>query len=67
MNEDGSLGAAKAIIYKVQTTVDGGARLTLDVGSDSQECIRNLFDSYMNNERLIYCSFFQGLEDSDGW
>jgi len=65
MEDTGSLGAAKAVINKVQTTVDGGARITLDVGTDSQETIKNILDAYLNDNRLVYCSFFKGSPDGE--
>lgn len=47
------IGAANAIIYKVQTTVDNGARITLDLGAESSDLILKLLHLKMMGDDYI--------------
>lgn len=50
MNE---IGCIIATINKIQTTIDGGARLTLDVGQDSSDVIQKLIKIKMSKESVL--------------
>jgi hypothetical protein len=51
------IGSCTAIINKVQTTVDGGARITLDLNSNDKEIIKKLIDIKLENNQIIYVGF----------
>lgn len=51
------LGATQATINKIQTTVDYGVRLTLDLDANDSELIKKLFDLKMRGEELLYVGF----------
>jgi hypothetical protein len=42
MSDPNVIGACYLIINKIQTTIDGGVRLTFDVDASEQETINNL-------------------------
>ena len=39
------IGACEAIINKIQTTVDGGVRITLDINPDAEEIVKQLTEA----------------------
>lgn len=43
----------EALIYKVQTLADGGARITLDLGYDEAELIKYLINKKMSGDELM--------------
>ena len=47
------IGAGVATIQKIQTTIDNGARITLDFGSDSNALIKRLLDIKMGADYPI--------------
>jgi len=50
------IGQGIALITKVNTTVDGGARVTFEFGSDSTQLIQKLMQKYMNFDKdVIIC------------
>jgi hypothetical protein len=51
------IGSCTAIINKVQTTIDGGARITLDLNSHDKEIIKKLIDIKLDNNQIIYVGF----------
>ena len=51
------IGACLAVINKLQTTIDGGVRLTLDLNPSESEIIKKLFDLKINNESEICVGF----------
>jgi hypothetical protein len=51
------IGACEAIINKVQTTIDGGARITLDIDPSAHQVIEELFRLKMQNNSLIKVGF----------
>lgn len=48
------IGSAAAIIQKIQTTVDGGYRLTLDLGADSTALMQSLLMLKGSGSEMIY-------------
>jgi hypothetical protein len=52
-----SIGSASAIINKVQTTVDGGARITLDLSSQDHQIIKALIDCYLMGSKALEVGF----------
>ena len=54
------LGATSAILYKIQTLVDGGARITLDLGAHSSEIIVKLLECKMRGDDYFQIGFVQG-------
>lgn len=57
MNELIELGACEALINKIQTTIDGGARITLDINPDNLELIKKLMDIKFSQNGLVYVGF----------
>ena len=51
------IGAAEAIIYKVQTLTDGGLRVTLDLSSQDVELVKKLLTRYAIGETLVNVGF----------
>jgi hypothetical protein len=58
------IGVIDAIIQKVQTTADGGMRITLDSGMDSVEIFKKLIHNKMYNNGQVKVVFIQ--ENQDG-
>ena len=54
---DQEIGTALCIINKIQTTVDGGARLTLDLSSESRHTISELLERYLSGREMIAVGF----------
>lgn len=56
-NGEKALGAARTIINKIQTTIDGGYRLTLDLPDSEIELIKTLMafkaDPYKQKELFV--------------
>ena len=48
-----SLGSGLATINKIQTTLDNGARITLDFGADSEALIKRLLSIKMGADYPI--------------
>lgn len=55
--DDKNTAVVEAIINKIQTTADGGARLTLDLGYESSEIIAQLLQNKLSGTDLIYIAF----------
>lgn len=53
------IGTCHAELTKLQTTIDGGARITLDIGSHDFHVIKNLLDKY-STDGTIVCAFVDG-------
>jgi hypothetical protein len=54
------VGSCVAIINKIQTTQDGGARLTLDICSEDAEIISKLMKLKLENKELITLGIISG-------
>lgn len=57
MNNLIEIGACDALINKIQTTVDGGARITLDINPDNLDLIKKLFDIKFSQNGYVYVGF----------
>ena len=55
--ENKVLGNGIAVINKIQSTVDSGARITLDFGADSKELIKSLFDLKLGEDSAVMVAF----------
>jgi hypothetical protein len=55
--KDKELGAAEAIIQKIQTTVDGGLRVTIDMSADNFELVKKLLELKANGDNQVYVGF----------
>jgi len=53
------LGNSEAILYKIQTLIDGGARITLDLDASSSELIKNLISNKMQGKEMVYVAFVE--------
>lgn len=51
------LGAAQAIINKIQTTADGGARVTLDLNAQDYRIIQRLVELKLSGRELVGIAF----------
>jgi len=47
------IGTANAIIYKVLTTLDGGARVSFDFGQNDSELIAKLLELKMRGDAVV--------------
>lgn len=47
------IGSSRALIQKIQTTIDGGFRLTLDILPQDQEILSKLLKRYALGERIV--------------
>lgn len=54
------IGSCEAIINRIQTTIDGGVRLTLDLNSDDSELIKKLLDIKLMDNRVLFVGFASG-------
>jgi hypothetical protein len=54
------IGVADALIYKVQTLVDGGLRVTLDLSANDIEIVQKLLLLYSQGDSLIKVGFAHG-------
>ncbi len=57
------LGSCSAQIYKLQTTIDGGARITLDVGCDARKLIKNLMDKKLSDSDAVFVAFVENKDE----
>lgn len=48
-----------AVINKVQTTIDGGARITIDINEQDKEAIKWLLDHKLSGNDLMFVSFVE--------
>lgn len=55
--EKQEIGASLCVIDKVQTTRDGGARITLDIPSVSSSLIGDLMHMKLTTEGLVMVAF----------
>lgn len=55
------IGTCLALVTKVQNTVDGGFRITLDISSDNVELAAKLLKAASNNDQM-YVSFVEKPE-----
>lgn len=51
------LGAAEALIYKVQTLADGGLRVTLDLSAQDITLVQKLMLLYSRGDNLVKVGF----------
>lgn len=51
------LGVAKGIIQKVQTTVDGGLRVSLDFGGCDLDLVKKLLEISMGETKQVVVAF----------
>ena len=47
------IGSCNAVIHKIQTTLDGGARITLDIGAEATIVITKLLQNKLSGQELI--------------
>jgi hypothetical protein len=47
------VGSCRALISKIQTTIDGGLRLTLDLNPDDEKLVSSLMALYARGNRLL--------------
>lgn len=62
MGEMQEIGASLATINKIQTTVDGGARITLDIPEINHEIASRLLKLKMQGDALLQVGFVQVKE-----
>lgn len=48
-----------ALVNKIQTTIDGGCRITIDVGMEAQPIVSRLMENKMNGEDLVKVAFVE--------
>jgi hypothetical protein len=51
------LGAAEALIYKVQTLADGGLRVTLDLSAQDISIVQKLMMLFSRGDNLVKVGF----------
>lgn len=51
------IGAAEALIYKVQTLADGGLRVTLDLSAQDIQLVQKLMLLYSRGDNLVKVGF----------
>jgi len=51
------IGSCQGIINKIQTTLDGGVRLTLDLNPSESDLIKKLFELKMSEEPEVCVGF----------
>lgn len=57
----------EAVVYKVQTLVDGGARVTLDLSSEDSVIIKKLIDNKLHGEDTACFVFIDTrCDDTEG-
>lgn len=66
MSEAVEIGASVAIIYKIQTTIDGGARLTIDLPSVSSDLVKELLGMKLHGREMVAVAFARNEEDALG-
>jgi len=59
------LGSAHSIISKISTTIDGGARLTLDFSAQDKELIKSLLELYLKGEKEVFVAFVKDNNNLD--
>jgi len=59
MTMESSIGAAEAQIYKIQTLIDGGARVTLDLGYNDETLLTKLIQKKMRGDDLVCVAFVE--------
>lgn len=47
------LGTALALVSKVTNTVDGGAKITLEMSANDAEVIKKLFQAALDSDQLF--------------
>lgn len=57
--EQTPIGSSLAIIQKIQTTIDGGARITLDLGQNDSELISKLMKLKLSGDELVFVAFVE--------
>jgi len=53
------IGTALCVINKITTTIDGGARITLDLSSESRETIASLLERKLSGQELVMAAFVE--------
>jgi hypothetical protein len=51
------IGAAEALIYKVQTLADGGLRVTLDLSAQDISIVQKLMMLFSRGDNLVKVGF----------
>lgn len=51
------IGAAEAVIYKVQTLTDGGLRVTLDLSAQDVSIVQKLMFLFSTGENMVKVGF----------
>lgn len=62
MDEPKEIGSSVALIYKVQTTIDGGARITLDLPSVASDLAKQLLEMKLLGREMVAVGFVYNEE-----
>lgn len=57
------IGEGQAEIFKVQTTLDGGARITINLGHESSDLVASLMAHKMRTNKLVRVVFIEEVKD----
>lgn len=63
MEEFKEIGSSQVVINKLQTTIDGGARITLDLDSQQSKLISSLLQKKLEGKEMIFCVFMEGIDE----
>lgn len=63
MDESIEIGSSVALIYKIQTTIDGGARVTIDLPSVSSDLAKSLLEMKLLGREMVAVAFVRYEED----
>ena len=58
-NKNESVPVVEGVVYKVTTTADGGARITIDVGFDASWIVKELLLKKMSGDEIVKMVFIQ--------
>lgn len=53
------LGTCLALLYKIQTLVDGGIRVTIDLGAQDSLVAQSLIKQYSENKKAVFVTFVE--------
>lgn len=59
------IGSTHAIINKIQTTVDGGARITLDIGAESSVLVSKLLSNKLKCNESVFVAFVEPVQEPE--
>ena len=58
------IAAVYVQVNKIQTTIDGGARITLDVDSSSPEAIQAIMAEKLSGNGVLFATFVKADSDA---